>query len=251
MVRTGKCNTCAHHLALLDETDELVCYCELEHGEKPGWFPGMHLDYCVFPPTQPGEVCPVYEPGEAVLAYERGLPLAPSQSLTIIISRGEVSDAVRRLAGAIRRDYRGKNPLLIGVLKGSFVFLADLVRALNIPLEVDFVQLSSYGRGRKESAGEVRVVREVGMPVEGRDVLVVEDIVDTGLSASLLLNYLSSKRPSSLKLCALLDKPSRRKVDVPIDYLGFTIPDKFVVGYGIDFDEKFRYLPDICVLEEK
>ena len=120
---------------------------------------------------------------------------------------------------------------------------------LDIPLEIEFVQLSSYGTGRAESSGEVRVVHDLGTPVEGRHVLVVEDIVDTGLSLRFLLDRLEGRNPSSLKLCSLLDKPSRRRAEISIDYLGFEVPDVFVVGYGIDFDERFRYLSDICAVE--
>jgi len=165
----------------------------------------------------------------------------------ILITHQEIAKTVTRLAGEIRRDYYGKQPLLIGALKGSFVFMADLVRQLDLPLEVEFVRLSTYGAG-KESSGKVKVVQGLKTSIKGRDVLVVEDIVDTGITISFLLNYLKKKKPASLKFCALTDKPSRRRVPVSIDYLGFTVPDKFIVGYGLDFDEKFRYLPDICEL---
>jgi hypoxanthine phosphoribosyltransferase (EC 2.4.2.8) len=165
----------------------------------------------------------------------------------ILVSREEIAKTVTKLASEIRMDYQGKQPLLIGVLKGSFVFLADLVRQLNLPVEIEFIRLSSYGAG-KETSGKVRVVQGLKAQVKGRDVLVVEDIVDTGITISFLLDYLGKKKPSSLKLCALTDKPSRRRVPVHIDYLGFTVPDKFIVGYGLDFDEKFRCLPDICEL---
>jgi hypoxanthine phosphoribosyltransferase len=139
--------------------------------------------------------------------------------------------------------------LLIGVLKGAFVFMADLIRQLNLPVELEFVRLSSYGAAR-ESSGSVRVIQGLKTPIKGRDVLVIEDIVDTGISISFLLDYLRKKKPASLRLCVLTDKPSRRRVPVSIDYLGFTVPDKFVVGCGLDFDEKFRYLPEICVIED-
>jgi hypoxanthine phosphoribosyltransferase len=169
--------------------------------------------------------------------------------LKILISRDEISKAVDRLASEINRDYPGKQPLLIGVLKGAFVFMADLIRQLDLPLELEFVRLSSYGAAR-ESSGRVRVIQGLKTPIKGRDVLVIEDIVDTGISISFLLDYLRKKKPASLKLCVLTDKPSRRRVPVSIDYLGFTVPDKFVVGYGLDFDEKFRYLPEICAIED-
>ncbi len=166
----------------------------------------------------------------------------------ILFSREEVEATVRKLAAEIRQDYQGKYPLLIGILKGSFVFMADLIRLLGFPLEIEFIKLSSYGWGRS-TPGEIKVVQGLRSEVKGRDVLVIEDIVDTGLTIAFLLNYLQKKKPASLKLCALTDKPSRRQVAVTIDYLGFTVPDKFIVGYGIDWDEKFRYLPDICFVE--
>jgi len=168
--------------------------------------------------------------------------------LKILISRDEIAKAIDRLAWEIRRDYRGKQPLLIGVLKGSFVFMADLIRQLDLPLELDFVRLASYGAAC-ESSGRVKVIQGVKTPVKGRDVLVIEDIVDTGITTSFLLGYLKKKRPASLKLCALTDKPSRHKVPVSINYLGFTVPNKFIVGYGLDCDQKFRNLPDIHAIE--
>jgi len=169
--------------------------------------------------------------------------------LKILISRDEIAKAVERLASEIERDYQGKQPLLIGVLKGAFVFMADLIRQLNLPVELEFVRLSSYGAAR-ESSGRVRVIQGLKTPIKGRDVLVIEDIVDTGITISFLLDYLRKKKPASLRLCVLTDKPSRHRVPVSIDYLGFTVPDKFVVGCGLDFDEKFRYLPGICVIED-
>ncbi|MFW6118027.1 MAG: hypoxanthine phosphoribosyltransferase [Chloroflexota bacterium] len=169
--------------------------------------------------------------------------------LKILINREEIAKAVERLASEIKRDYQGKQPLLIGVLKGSFMFTADLIRQLDLPLELDFVRLSSYGAAR-ESSGKARVVQGLKTPIKGRDVLVIEDIVDTGITTSFLLDYLRKKSPASLKLCALTDKPSRRRVPVFIDYLGFTVPNKFVVGYGLDFDQRFRNLPDIYALDD-
>ncbi len=168
----------------------------------------------------------------------------------ILFTRDEIEVTVKSLAAEIKRDYQGRHPLLIGVLKGSFVFMADLIRLLDFPLEVEFIRLSSYGRAM-ESSGKIKVVQGLRAKVIGRDVLVIEDIVDTGLAISFLLDYLRKKKPASLKLCALTDKPSRRQVPVTIDYLGFTVPNKFIVGYGIDWDEKFRYLPDICTLEDE
>jgi len=169
--------------------------------------------------------------------------------LKILISRDEIAKAINRLACEIQRDYQGTQPLLIGVLKGSFVFMADLIRQLDLPPELDFVRLSSYGSAR-ESSGKVRVVQGVKTSIKGRDVLVVEDIVDTGITISFLLDYLKKKKPASLKLCTLTDKPSRHRVPVSINYLGFTVPNKFIVGYGLDYDERFRNLPDIYVIED-
>lgn len=154
-----------------------------------------------------------------------------------------------RLASEIGRDYREKNPLLVGILKGSFVFMADLVRALDFSLELDFVRLSSYGGGT-QSSGSIIIEQRLRSSVRGRHVLVVEDIVDTGITVVFLLDHLKRKKPASLALCALLDKPSRRRVPVTINYLGTTVPDKFLVGYGLDFNEKYRNLPDVCVLED-
>ena len=166
------------------------------------------------------------------------------------MTRAEIEAKIGEMAAQIRRDYLDKHPVLICVLKGSFMFTADLVRRLNFPLEIEFVQLSSYGKGT-ESSGKIKVEKYLRCPIEGRDVLVTEDIVDTGITIAFLLDYLRREKPASLKLCALVDKPSRRQVQVAIDYLGFTVPDKFLVGYGLDCDENFRYLPDICVLEEQ
>ena len=167
-----------------------------------------------------------------------------------LISRGEIEATVCRLASDITRDYGDKNPLLLGILKGSFMFMADLVRLLDFPLEVDFIRLSSYG-SCQQTSGRVKVVQGLRSAVKGRHVLVVEDIVDTGISVAFLLDYLKKKKPASLRLCSLTDKPSRRRAPVTIDYLGFTVPDRFLVGYGLDFDEKYRNLPDICFLEEQ
>ena len=166
----------------------------------------------------------------------------------ILFSRDEIEAAVNRLAAEINKDYQGKHPLLIGVLKGSFMFMADLIRHLDLPLEVEFIRLSSYGRGIQTS-GKIKVVQGLRSSIKGRDVIVIEDIMDTGLTIAFLLDYLRKKKPASLKLCALTDKPSRRQVPVNIDYLGFTVPNKFIVGYGLDWDEKFRYLPHICFVE--
>ena len=170
--------------------------------------------------------------------------------LRVLFSRQEIAATVSRLATEISQDYHDKYPLLISILKGSFMFLADLIRHLDFPLEVDFIGLASYGKGRQTS-GKIKVVQSLRSPIKDREVLVIEDIVDTGLTTAFCLDYLQQKKPASLKLCVLTDKPSRRQVPVTIDYLGFTVPNKFLIGYGLDRDEKFRNLPDICFIEDE
>ncbi len=174
--------------------------------------------------------------------------MASEPKLSILFTRDEIEAAVNKLAAEIKQDYLDKNPLLIAVLKGSFLFLADLIRRLDFPLEIDFAQLSSYGHGT-ESSGKIRLVQDVQTDIKGRHVLVIEDIIDTGFTAAFFLDHLCQKKPASLKLCSLTDKPSRTKAEVNIDYLGLTVPDKFIVGYGLDWNEKFRHLPDIYVLD--
>jgi len=170
------------------------------------------------------------------------------QGLKILIKRQDIEREVERLARIIQHDYRDKNPLLIGILKGSFIFMADLVRKIDMPLEVDFIRFSSYGSGT-QSSGSIKVLSRLNEPVAGRHILVVEDIIDTGRTTAYFIKYLKRKRPVSVKLCALTEKPSRRETKVKIDYLGFTVPDKFIVGYGIDWNEKYRNLRDICYIE--
>ncbi len=167
----------------------------------------------------------------------------------IIISREAIAARVGELAAQISRDYIDKNPLLIGILKGSFIFLADLARALDFPVQVDFVRLRSYGAGTKTS-GEVHITKDVELTVKDRHVLVVEDIVDAGLTLDFLLGHLASYQPASLKICCLIDKKERRQVEVPLDYIGFTIEKGFLVGYGLDSGEKFRTLPDVYEIVE-
>jgi hypoxanthine phosphoribosyltransferase len=153
------------------------------------------------------------------------------------------------MAAEIEKDYHGRDLLVMGVLKGAFVFCADLVRLIDLPLVVDFIGLSSYHQGR-ETSGSIRVTHLPSCSIKGKDVLVVEDIVDTGLTTTFLLDYLNKLEPASIKLCTLTDKPSRRQVPVAVDYLGFTVPERFIVGYGIDYGERFRNLKDICYVEE-
>jgi hypoxanthine phosphoribosyltransferase len=171
-------------------------------------------------------------------------------SLEVLFTPDDIEAAVGRLASEIRQDYHDKAPVLVGVLKGCFVFMADLVRALDMPLEIEFMSVSSYGPGRTESQGEVRVVQGLRGSIRDRHVLVVEDIVDTGITVDFVLRYLRRRRPASVRVCALFDKAARRRVNVPIDYLGFSIPDRFVVGYGLDFDERFRNLRGLYCLKE-
>ena len=173
--------------------------------------------------------------------------MTSAQTLKLLISRKQIADTVGRLARQIEGDYPGDMPLLVAVLKGSFMFLADLIREIQRPVEVDFMRLSSYAS--TSTSGRVRLRMGVTSPIRGRDVLVVEDIVDTGLTTSYAANYLRRKGASSVKLCTLLDKPSRRQESVAVDYLGFTVPDAFVVGYGLDLDEQYRSLPDIYTLQ--
>lgn len=175
--------------------------------------------------------------------------MTAAQQPKVLYTKEEIAKGVARLAQQISTDYQGKCPLLLGILKGSFVFMADLIRLLQIPVEIDFVGLSSYGSA-KVTSGKVEVVQGLRFPIQGRDVLVIEDIIDTGLTLRFFMDYLRKKKPSSLKLCALFDKPSRRETPIDIDYIGFTVPDKFLVGYGLDYNERFRNLPDLCVLED-
>jgi len=171
------------------------------------------------------------------------------ENLKVLLSTREIADKVQELARQVSQDYRGKNPLLVCVLKGAVVFLADLIRCLEIPVEIDFMAVSSYGDSTQTS-GVVRILKDLDTSVEGRDILLVEDIIDTGLTLSYLRENLLSRNPRSVKLIALLDKPERRQVDVEPDFCGFCIPDQFVVGYGLDYKQQYRHLPEVCVLLE-
>lgn len=179
-----------------------------------------------------------------------GLQTAKSEKteLQVLISESRISSVVKMLAMEIRQDYFDKFPLLVGILKGSFVFMADLIRNLDLPLEVDFISLASYGVNTR-SNGQITLIRDLPSSIQGRHVLIVEDIIDTGVTIAFLYDYLRQKDPASIKLCALVDKPSRRQVPVTVDYLGFTIPNKFIVGYGLDWNEKYRNLRDIFSIE--
>jgi hypoxanthine phosphoribosyltransferase len=166
----------------------------------------------------------------------------------ILISEAEIAARVLDLGDTIRRDFAGRAPVVIGVLKGALVFTADLIRAIGLPVTLDFMSVSSYGMGTR-SSGVVRLSADLSMSIEGRDVIIVEDIIDTGRTISYLRRNLATRHPRSLALCVLLDKVARREVEVAVDYVGFVIPDEFVVGYGLDHDGLHRNLRDIAVLD--
>lgn len=166
----------------------------------------------------------------------------------VLIDAATLRDRVKALGDAISREYAGCDLLLVSVLKGSIVFMADLIRAISIPHEIDFMATSSYGAG-VSSSGAVRILKDLNMPIEGRNIILVEDIIDSGQTLSYLLRMLQERRPASIRILALLDKPDRREVDVTVDWIGFSIPNAFVVGYGLDYNEIYRNLPYIGVLK--
>ncbi len=168
--------------------------------------------------------------------------------LRVLITREQIAAKVADLGARITSDFAGEPVLLIGVLKGAAIFLADLARQIQLDVSFDFIAVSSYGNARLQS-GEVRLVKDVDHSVEGKNIILVEDILDTGLTLTYIKNMLHGRRPKALKIAALLDKVSRRTEPIQGDYVGFQIPDKFVVGYGLDFAEHYRNLPDVCVLE--
>ncbi len=168
----------------------------------------------------------------------------------ILFSRDAIGRRVQEMAGQISDDYQGRELIVIGVLKGAFIFMADLIRALAIPCKVDFVRIASYGAG-SESSGKVVLTKDIETSIKGRDILLVEDIVDTGLTLTYLVNWLKERNPNSLRVCAFLDKRKRRKVSFEADYVGFTIEDGFVVGYGLDFNEQARFLPEVYILKQE
>lgn len=165
----------------------------------------------------------------------------------ILIPKAEIDSMCRRLGEQITRDYIGKEIILIGVLKGAFVFMADLARYIDVPCRIDFMSVSSYGSGTRTS-GVVRITKDLDSDISGKHIIVVEDIVDTGLTLKHLRELLSTRNPASIALCTAFDKPDRRKVDLEVEYTGLQIPDEFIVGYGLDFDGKYRNLPDVSVL---
>ena len=164
----------------------------------------------------------------------------------VLFSEQQLADKVAELGARISADYAGKNPLIVSVLKGSYVFMADLTRRISIPCNVDFMAVSSYGAGTK-TTGEVQIIKDIGSKIDGRHLIIVEDILDSGVTLSFLMKVLKARGAASIRLCTLLSKPERRKVDVPVDYLGFEIPDAFVVGYGLEYAEKYRILPYIGI----
>ncbi len=194
------------------------------------------------------EVLQIIRRTDLATSTARAMSEFSNPNLEMLITTEAIQDRIRELGAQIARDYAGRNPLLIGVLKGACTFLSDLMRAIDMPVAIEFMAISSYGSAMRTS-GEVRIVKDLDVPIEGRDILVVEDIVDTGLTLSYLMANLVSRGASSVKLAALLDKWERRERDVDIDYLGFKIPDAFVVGYGLDFAERYRNLPYIAVLK--
>ncbi len=166
----------------------------------------------------------------------------------VLCTQQQLKAEVKRLGIEISRDYEGRQPILVSVLKGAFVFMADLVREITVPCTIDFMSVSSYGSST-ESSGRVKIIKDLDTNIENRDVIIVEDILDSGVTLSKLIELLKSRNPSSLAVCTLFDKPDRRKAYVAVDYRGITVPDEFVVGYGLDYDEKYRNLPDLCVLK--
>jgi hypoxanthine phosphoribosyltransferase len=168
----------------------------------------------------------------------------------ILIDEDALSGRVAELGAEVSADYQGRDLLLIGVLKGAVFFMADLMRHITVPCEVDFMAISSYGDST-DSSGIVRILKDLDINIEGRDVLVVEDIIDSGLTLSYLIRNLESREPASLEVCALMTKPARREIDVPVRYIGFEIPNRFVVGYGLDFGERYRNLPYVAVLSDE
>ncbi len=173
-----------------------------------------------------------------------------AQRIVTMISEDEIRKRVTALGAEISKEYASKNLVLVCVLKGSFVFTADLARAIETPMRIEFLGVRSYGEGTSTS-GVVQITQDLSRPIEGEDILIVEDIVDTGLTIAHLLDLFRTRRPNSIKVCALLHKPARSRIQVPIDYLGFTIEERFVVGYGLDWGEKYRNLPSISVVESE
>jgi hypoxanthine phosphoribosyltransferase len=168
----------------------------------------------------------------------------------VLYSEDELRERVRQMGAKISNDYFGKELIIIGVLKGSVIFMADLLKQITIPCKMDFMAVSSYGNS-SETSGVVRILKDLDFEIQGKDVLIVEDIIDSGVTLKYLLKYLSGRKPSSLEIICLLNKPERRKVDIDVKYLGYDVPDHFLVGYGLDFAEKYRNLPYVGILKEE
>lgn len=175
------------------------------------------------------------------------MPMPRKERRRVLIRRAAIERRVREVARQIARDFKGQRVHLIGVLKGACIFLSDLVREIDLETSIDFIAVASYGRG-KESTGQVRLLKDLDSSIAGLNVILVEDILDTGLTLSYLLRILRQRKPRTLRVAALLDKPSRRRKEAKADYVGFAIPDEFVVGYGLDYNERYRNLKDVCVL---
>ena len=167
---------------------------------------------------------------------------------SILFTEQQLKQCVQKIADEINRDYAGKEIYAIGILKGAMIFYSDLVRAIKVPVAFDFMAASSYGKGTS-SSGQVKILKDLDFSIEGKHVIIVEDIVDSGLTLSYLLRNMKSRHPASVKLCALLNKPSRREVDVKVDYVGYDVPNEFLVGYGLDYDSRYRNLPYIGILK--
>lgn len=170
------------------------------------------------------------------------------QEVDILITAEEIKAKVQELGRLVAEDYRGRDLLVIGILKGAFMFMADLIREIDTPLEIDFMAVSSYGASTV-SSGEVKIIKDLDYSIKGRNILIVEDIIDTGLTVKYISSILHKREPASIKICCMLDKPHRRKTDIKADFSGFTVDDRFIVGYGLDYAEKYREYPAICELK--
>lgn len=168
----------------------------------------------------------------------------------VLVSEEKIKEIVKYLGERINNDYHGKNLMILVILKGGFIFASDLLREINIPVEIDFMAVSSYGSGT-ETSGEVKIIKDLSQPITGKDVLIIEDILDSGVTLSNLIKILKARNPESVEICTILNKPDRRKVEVDVKYSGIDIPDEYVVGYGLDYDEKFRNLPFVGVLKRE
>lgn len=207
----------------------------------------MDGDY-LYNPGPRGQLLPGFGGAGTVNKWQKGGYQMAEENLEVMLSAEEIKNRVRELALEISADYKGKKPLLVGVLKGAVVFLSDLIRNMDVPVEIDFMAVSSYGADT-DSSGVVRIQKDLDRSIKDKDVLIIEDIVDTGLTLSYLKENLSSRQPKTLKVATLLDKPERRKVAFNPDYCGFRIPDRFVIGYGLDYNEDYRQLADLCILK--